>query len=392
MKKKFLIVAAALALVLCLPAAAFASNSAFDKGTADSASYVDTYTGNAFLTERDALNLAVECDLYWAGETLNASGLDVGSGTGGSALLAGNTLNVASSSIQGSLRAAGQAINISSTSVGNNITVAGADVAISSDVSARGVYAAGSEVSVSGTYQGAALAAGTVNLAGTYAGDVSISASTVNVSKATTVGGTLWVPSNANVVIEDGANVPNVSYADDPLVSSDSEGQISPLATVGPLLFSCIAHALLVLLFVFLFKGTLEAAVELSKTKLARMFLWGLAAFFALPLVAVLLLFPLVTAPISALIVICIVVLWMFSIPVAGYVLGRRLFKNMKAAGAGVLGALILTAVCYVPYLFFVVPTVSSIFVAGYAVQRFLDNRAQQKSHEAQLPVEGENQ
>lgn len=391
MKKKLLVVVAALALALCLPATAFASNSAFDKGTADSTSYVDAYTGNAFLTERDALNLAVECDLYWAGETLNASGLDVGSGTGGSALLAGNTLNVASSSVQGSLRAAGQTINISSTSVGNNITVAGADIAISSDVSARGVYAAGSEVSVSGTYQGAAFAAGTVNLAGTYAGDVSVSAGTVNVSKATTVGGTLRVPSNANVVIEDGANVPNVSYADDPLVSSDSEGQISPLATVGPLLFSCIAHALLVLLFVFLLKGTLEAAVELSKTKLARMFLWGLAAFFALPLIALLLLFPLVTAPISVLIVICIVVLWMFSIPVAGYVLGRRLFKNMKAAGAGVLGALILTAVCYVPYLFFVVPTISSIFVAGYAIQHFLDNRAQQKSHKAQLPAEGEN-
>lgn len=391
MKKKLLVVVAALALALCLPATAFASNSAFDKGTADSTSYVDAYTGNAFLTERDTLNLAVECDLYWAGETLNASGLDVGSGTGGSALLAGNTLNVASSSVQGSLRAAGQTINISSTSIGNNITVAGADIAISSDVSARGVYAAGSEVSVSGTYHGAAFAAGTVNLAGTYAGDVSVSAGTVNVSKATTVGGTLRVPSNANVVIEDGANVPNVSYADDPLVSSDSEGQISPLATVGPLLFSCIAHALLVLLFVFLLKGTLEAAVELSKTKLARMFLWGLAAFFALPLVAVLLLFPLVTAPISVLIVICIVVLWMFSIPVAGYVLGRRLFKNMKAAGAGVLGALILTAVCYVPYLFFVVPTISSIFVAGYAIQHFLDNRAQQKSHKAQLPAEGEN-
>ncbi len=391
MKKKLLVVVAALALALCLPATAFASNSAFDKGTADSTSYVDAYTGNAFLTERDALNLAVECDLYWAGETLNASGLDVGSGTGGSALLAGNTLNVASSSVQGSLRAAGQTINISSTSIGNNITVAGADIAISSDVSARGVYAAGSEVSVSGTYHGAAFAAGTVNLAGTYAGDVSVSAGTVNVSKATTVGGTLRVPSNANVVIEDGANVPNVSYADDPLVSSDSEGQISPLATVGPLLFSCIAHALLVLLFVFLLKGTLEAAVELSKTKLARMFLWGLAAFFALPLVAVLLLFPLATAPISVLIVICIVVLWMFSIPVAGYVLGRRLFKNMKAAGAGVLGALILTAVCYVPYLFFVVPTISSIFVAGYAIKHFLDNRAQQKSHKAQLPAEGEN-
>lgn len=382
MKKSFLAVAAALVLALCLPTAAFASNSAFDKGAADSTSYVDSYTGNAFLVERDALNLAVECDLYWAGETLNASGLDVGRGSGGSALLAGSTLNVASSTIQGSLRAAGQTINVSSTKVGNNITVAGQNIAISSDVSAKGVYAAGSEVSVSGTYQGAALAGGTVNLAGSYAGDVSVSAGTVNISKATTVGGTLRVPNGSSVTIEDGANVPNVSYADDPLVSSGSEQQVSPLAAIGPLMFSCIAHALLVLLFVFLFKGALEAASELSKAKLARVFLLGLAAFFALPLVAVLLLFPLVTAPIAALIVIGIVVLWLFSIPVAGYVLGRRLFKNMKPAGAGVLGALILTAVCYVPYLFFVVPTVSSIFVAGCLIQGFLDKRAVLKSQQ----------
>ena len=374
-----MVVVAVLALALCLPAAAFASNSAFDKGTAESTSYVDTYTGNAFLTERDALNLAVECDLYWAGETLNASGLDVGRSSGGSALLAGSTLNVASSAIQGSLRAAGQTINVSSTKVGNNITVAGQSVTISSDVSARGVYAAASEVSVSGTYQGAALAAGTVNLAGSYAGDVSVCAGTVHVSKATTVGGTLRVPNGADVTIEDGANVPNVFYADDALVSSGSEQQISPLATIGPLMFSCIAHALLVLLFVFLFRGTLEAAVELSKAKLARVFLLGLAAFFALPLIAVLLLFPLVTAPISALIGICIMVLWLFSIPVAGYILGRRLFKGMKPAGAGVLGAVVLTVVCYVPYLFFVVPTVSSIFVAGCLIQGFLDKRAEQK-------------
>ena len=382
-----MVVIAVLALALCLPTAAFASNSAFDKGTAESTSYVDTYTGNAFLTERDALNLAVECDLYWAGETLNASGLDVGRSSGGSALLAGSTLNVASSAIQGSLRAAGQTINVSSTKVGNNITVAGQSVTISSDVSARGVYAAASEVSVSGTYQGAALAGGTVNLAGTYAGDVSVCAGTVHVSKATTVGGTLRVPNGADVTIEDGANVPNVIYADDALVSSGSEQQISPLATIGPLMFSCIAHALLVLLFMFLFRGTLEAAVELSKAKLARVFLLGLAAFFALPLIAVLLLFPLVTAPISALIGICIMVLWLFSIPIAGYVLGRRLFKGMKPAGAGVLGAVVLTAVCYVPYLFFVVPTVSSIFVAGCLIQGFLDKRAEQKGQQAKLPA-----
>lgn len=373
MRKKLLVVVAAFALVLCMPAMAFAANSAFDKGTAESTSYVDSYTGNAFLMERDALNLTVGRDLYWAGDTLNARGLEVGGGTGGSALLAGGTLNVASSTIHGSLRAAGQTVNVSSTTVGNNITIAGQNVSIASDVSACGVYAAGSNVS---TYQGAAFAAGTVNLAGSYAGDVNISAGTVNVSRGTTVGGTLRVPNNAQVTIEEGANVPNVSYVDDALVSTVSEGsEQNPFSVIGPLLFSCMAHALLVLLFFFLIKGAMEGAVKLTETKLSRMFVLGFAEFFVLPLLGLFLLFPLVTAPISALIFIFIAVLWMFSIPFAGYVLGRRLFEGMAPLGAGVIGTLVLTAVCYIPYLFFVVPTVCSIFVAGYLTQSFLGKR-----------------
>lgn len=350
MRKKLLVVVAVFALVLCMPAMAFAANSAFDKGTAESTSYVDSYTGNAFLMERDALNLTVGRDLYWVGDTLNARGLEVGGGTGGSALLAGSTLNVASSTIHGSLRAAGQTVNVSSTTVGNNITVAGQNVSIASDVSACGVYAAGSNVSVS--------------------------AGTVNVSKGTTVGGTLRVPSNAQVTIEEGANVPNVSYVDDALVSAVSEGsEPNSFSVIGPLLFSCMAHALLVLLFFFLIKGAMESAVKLTETKLSRIFMLGFVAFFVLPLLGFFLLFPLVTAPISALIFIFIAVLWMFSIPFAGYVLGRRLFEGMAPLGAGMIGTLVLTAICYIPYLFFVVPTVCSIFAAGYLTQSFLDKR-----------------
>lgn len=260
MRKKLLVVVAVFALALCMPAMAFAANSAFDKGTAESTSYVDSYTGNAFLMERDALNLTVGRDLYWVGDT--------------------------------------------------------------------------------------------------------------------TVGGTLRVPNNAQVTIEEGANVPNVSYVDDALVSTVSEGsEQNSFSVIGPLLFSCMAHALLVLLFFFLIKGSMEGAVKLTETKLSRIFMLGFVAFFVLPLLGFFLLFPLVTAPISALIFIFIAVLWMFSIPFAGYVLGRRLFEGMAPLGAGVIGTLVLTAICYIPYLFFVVPTVCSIFAAGYLTQSFLDKR-----------------
>lgn len=124
-----------------------------------------------------------------------------------------------------------------------------------------------------------------MNLAGSYAGDVSISAGTVNVSRGTTVGGTLRVPNNAQVTIEEGANVPNVSYVDDALVSTVSEGsEQNSFSVIGPLLFSCMAHALLVLLFFFLIKGAMEGAVKLTETKLSRMFVLGFAEFFVLPL------------------------------------------------------------------------------------------------------------
>ena len=49
MRKKLLVVVAVFALALCIPAMAFAANSAFDKGTAESTSYVDSYTGNAYI-------------------------------------------------------------------------------------------------------------------------------------------------------------------------------------------------------------------------------------------------------------------------------------------------------------------------------------------------------
>lgn len=79
----------------------------------------------------------------------------------------------------------------------------------------------------------------------------------------------------------------------------------------------------------------MEGAVKLTETKLSRMFVLGFAEFFVLPLLGLFLLFPLVTAPISALIFIFIAVLWMFSIPFAGYVLGRRPVRGHGAFGRG---------------------------------------------------------
>ena len=376
MKKRFLLIVAALALVLCAPAAAFASSSAFDRGSAEGSTYQDQITGNAFLTERDMRGLQVGCDLYWAGQTLNATDLSVGQGRGGSALLAGSELNISSSQIAGSLRAAGQAVEVRNTQVGNNLTIAGSSVSVDAQTTANGVYIAASEVSLAGAYKGAAIVAGSASLAGTYEGDVQALAGTVYVAKGTTVAGTLTVPANAQVTIEEGASVPRVEY--DAALQGASQGDQANSAAmlVAPCLFSCIAHMLLALLFAFLFGNSLRRATQMCKEKPGRLFLSGVVAFIAAPFAALLLLFPLVTAPISALMLIVMAVVWLFSIPFAGYVLGCRLLPKMRPMGAGVLGTLVLTVVAYLPYMFFVVPTVCAIFVAGYLVQSFREGRS----------------
>ncbi len=375
MRKKILVLAAVLALALCLPAAAFASSSAFDKGAAEGSTYQDEVTGNAFLAERDMRSLQVECDLYWAGQTLNATDLSVGQGRGGSALLAGQDLSVSNSQIAGSLRAAGQNVDIRNVSVGNNLTIAGSSVSIDSQTTANGVYVAASEVSLAGTYKGAVVAAASVNLAGSYEGDVQVLASTVYVAKGTAISGALNVPADAQVTIEDGADAPNVVYSSALQGESQAEQANPAVALIVPCLFSCIAHMLLAMLYAFLFGNALRRATQMCKEKPGRMLLSGLVAFIAAPFAVVLLLFPLVTAPISVLMLIAMAVLWLFSIPFAGYVLGCCLLPKMRPLGAGVLGTLIVTVVAYLPYLFFVVPTVCAIFTAGYLVQRVFEGR-----------------
>ncbi len=373
---KKVLLAAVLALVLCVPGAAFASSSAFDKGSVEGSTYQDQVTGNAFLAERDVRGIQVGCDLYWVGQALNATDLSVGEGRGGSALLAGQDLHVSNSQIAGSLRAAGQSVEVRNVSVGNNLTIAGSSVSIDAQTTANGVYVAASEVSLAGSYKGAAIAAGSVSLAGTYEGDVQLLAGTVYVAKGTSVSGTLTVPADAQVTIEEGASVSQLQY-DSALQGASQDGETSPAASlIAPCLFSCVAHMLLALLFAFLFGSSLRRATQMSKEKLGKLFLSGAVAFVSAPLVALLLLFPLVTAPISVLMLIVMAVLWLFSIPFAGYVLGCRLLPKMRPAGAGVLGTLILTVAAYLPYMFFVVPTVCAIFVAGYLVQCFFEGRS----------------
>lgn len=377
------------AMISLIPSAAFAA-SAFDQSSAgDSYSYSDSYTGNTFLIEHPLNNASVENDLYWAGSDFKGDKLVIGSSGNGSALVAGNTIEISNSKIADSLRIAGNTISVSNTEIKGNITIAGSSLSFDQGTKANGLYAAGASVSVAGSYNGGMVAGATVSFDGIVEGDLTLDAGTVIIGPNAQIKGTLTVPANADLSIDDSAQIANTK-TDSVSVQEESSSITSVIAQTGiQLLVSCMAHVLLVLLFYLLLRGSLFEAARMSDKNFGKIMLTGLVIFFALPIVAFLLVLPVITIPVVVLIAIVMVTVWFFSIPFAGSALGMTIFKKMNPLGAAVVGTIILTVICYLlPFMLFIVPLFTTIYTAGYFGQKFLTNRREQKQSGMARPFE----
>lgn len=370
------------------PASAFA-NSAFDDSATESYSYSDTHTGNMFLLDHSVSNTSVTNDLYWAGQSFEAEKLKIGSSSSGSALLAGQTISLKNSSIADSLRAAGYNIAISGVSVGNNVTAAGYMISLDTTTKANGVYLAGAELSVSGSYNGASLLGQKVVFNGTVEGDLTINAAEIELGSNAVVKGVLTVPDNANVTVADAAQIATTEKSVSMQQAQEVSATDAMFQTGLQLLFSCMAHVILVGLFFWLMKGTLFEAARMSDGRFGKIMLTGCVMFFVAPLLMFILILPLVTIPVVVLMALAMIAIWLFSVPFAGSALGMRFFKGVNPVLSAMLGTIILTIFCYVlPFMMLVVPMLCSMFTAGYFGQKFLIQRREQKGQNKSGPFD----
>lgn len=119
MRKRIAALLATFALAFCLPIctpAAFAA-SAFDQGGSSMAaagieSDVTYNAGNLFAVMHPVSNTDIENDLYWVGQTLDASKVNVGTSGHGSILAAGQSITLKNVKVADSVRAAAQDIMI----------------------------------------------------------------------------------------------------------------------------------------------------------------------------------------------------------------------------------------------------------------------------------------
>ena len=305
MRKRIAALLATFALAFCLPIctpAAFAA-SAFDQGGSSMAaagieSDVTYNAGNLFAVMHPVSNTDIENDLYWAGQTLDASKVNVGTSGHGSILAAGQSITLKNVKVADSVRAAAQDIMIDHAQISNNITVAAQNISLGNDVSANGVYASARTLSISSSYQGGLLVGETVSFDGAVEGDLNIQAQQINIGKNAQVKGQLVLPEGVTVNVADGAQVPNVTYS-------------APINTAQPTLFddiisivyACMAHIVLVGLFFVIIRKQLVSASIMARKRLGMMLLAGLVVFLVAPLACLLLIFPLITIPVVVLMV-----------------------------------------------------------------------------------------
>lgn len=362
-RTKFALFAAVLAFMLCMPTFAFAAG-AFDDGGQSGAlsSGTQRNAGNLFALAHPVSSTDIEGDLYWAGQTLNATKVNVGTSGQGSLLAAGKDLSFSDITVAGSLRAAGQEITISRAQISSNITIAAQTISLGSDVAAKGLYASAQDITVAGSYEGGMLSAKNVNLDGVVEGDLTISAQTVAISEKAQVNGTLIVPEDVNITIAEGAQVPNVSYSAP--VKTEQPTMFDDLLMV---LYTCMAHIVLVGLFFLVIRKSLVRSANMARTKLLKMLLAGLVIFIVAPILCIVLVFPLITIPIVVLMLIVMLLIALFSLPFAGSALGLMLLgKRMNPVLAAIIGTVALTILVYIPILSVVTVLFCIFFTTGY--------------------------
>lgn len=392
MRKRLLCLLTALVLVFAMPMTAFAAGSAFDKSPSGSSSssgeslaWTENSTGNAFFIDHTANNVSTSSDFYWAGNNLEAQGLNVGTSGKGSLLAAGNNLTFVNSKIADSVRVAGNDLVFKGVVAENNMTIAGQYLSFDSTTKANGLYAFGAEITAAGTYNAILLGANTIQINNlTCAGDVTLAGTDVVIGSNVHIAGTLNIPDDAKVDIADGAVIAGTE------TFAANSVEVAPVQTsfsIIPIIVSCIAHILMVGLIFWLMRETLARFAEISEANWGKLIIAGLVTFFVMPLVLVLACLPIVTVPIVFLVFVGMCVVWFCSIPFVGAAYGRFIFKNMSPMTSGILLTVILTIVAYLPNMLIATMFVCTVLTAGYVTLSLNELRKKRKMEKIQNTI-----
>ena len=295
------------------------------------------------------LSLEAQEDVYLAGETVQ-----INAPVRGDAMLAGQTVSV-NGNIGEDLHAAGGTVLINASIAGEAFLL-GQDLIVSPTAHiTRSAFLAGEHITAEGIFENTVRMFGdSIALGGTYGRSVEVHASKVTFTPEALIQGDLllFVPENADITIPEGAIKGKVEKK---LLPGRRESRRSPFGGMHVVLL--ISKLLIGSLLVILLKPfALHFGSDVKRAYLT-MFGYGFLVLVVPPLAAFFLLLPVLTIPVSLLLLFVWGAALYFGSLLSGLLLAQLLlplgkeFTTLRILGIFALMTLLLSFVKFIPFL-----------------------------------------
>lgn len=294
----------------------------------------------------------------------------------GSVGVMGTEVSVDGSSINETLYAGGGNVTVHNAAIKGNAYLMGNNVSLSGTSSCNGAYIMGSDILYEGTSNGLSAAGQSVTIKGTINGDAQIRAEKVEIDPAAVITGTLKISSEEEPSIPETAQIGSYAYSQVEKKEDASAGRKSIFASkVVRRIFWIAAMAVLGLVICWLFSDHLTSAGEYLTEKPGAYIGKGIAAFFLLPILSILLCCTLILAPAGGIMLILYGVLLFAAAAFTGASLGRLFLPNLNVFLSALIGVVLLQILKLIPFIGWIVGAACAVYILSYTVQYILENR-----------------
>jgi hypothetical protein len=252
-----------------------------------------------------------------------------------------------------------------------NIYAAGTYLEVSSSGGITGAYLAGQTVVFSGIAADLAAAGGSIRIDGIIRENAVLRSDDITFGKDAAIGGTLTIYAASMPPLPGSIDRSNVIFHEVHNSSrNDLQGALRALSGVTK--FVGVLSAILLAVLVTLYKGGVirESALAFPK-KAGWAILFGLIAFIAVPVGALIAMMTLVGTSAAVIVLMAYGVFLSLSPVIAGAVLGRLIFPTMHRCLSAVIGAAVLKLATFVPFLGAIVWLACAFYVLGLVVMSF---------------------
>ena len=333
--------------------------------------------GNVLATEVDSNPSGVECDLYWAGQSLNLDDASIGRDI----IAAGESLSIRDCTVGGAIRLAARTIDISKTAIDGSVTVAGQHVVLNTGSAANCFYAVGETVALRGSAKSAALAGDTVTIDGTVEGDVEVWADKLILGKNARITGTV----NAHVS-EDPERAAGAEVGALKIDRTENEDTSTINDVIGGIVAAALSTCFVALLLELVFPRATASAAGMLHQRPTPLWVSGLLGTIAIVPAVLLLIISIAGLSLAGTLLCGVIGIALVSTAFAGCAIARMVGHNQNRYAMAAVGGIAAGALTGLPLIGDFVSGVAFVFMLGYVIQIIWRNARLKPQQAANTP------